>query len=212
MIEQLTISIKEILGLSSVLSGLIALSVCAIWSIVFNRIKEGQKAEFQKQIETQKAEFSKEIETLKAKNDKCNYITKTQFDAEFKMYQELSKKMFDAYINIGMINIEEKDIETLNDNDRKEYFLEKKKAAFDAYYSFVKCFQTYYPFINKDICDAYNIFKNQILNIDKIVSTIDYVRENKDSINDNINKITKQINIINDVLRNYLQSLKVYED
>ena len=100
MIEQLTISIKEILGLSSVLSGLIALSVCAIWSIVFNRIKEGQKAEFQKQIETQKAEFTKELETLKAKNDKCNYITKTQFDVEFKIYQEISEPIFNMFFDV----------------------------------------------------------------------------------------------------------------
>lgn len=210
--EQITISISEIFGWSIGISTLVAVAFGALWSIGFNRIKEGQKAEFQKQIENQKSEFTKELETLKAKNDKINYITKIQFDAEYKMYQDLSQKMFNAYINIGMMNIEEKDIETLNDNDRKEYFLEKKKAAFDAYYSFIKCFQTYYPFINKDICDAYNIFKNQILNIDKTVSTIDYVRRNKDSINDNINKITEQINIINDVLRNYLQSLKVYED
>ncbi len=102
--EQITISISEIFGWSIGISTLVAVAFGALWSIGFNRIKEGQKAEFQKQIETQKAEFSKEIEYLKAKNDKCNYITKTQFDAEFKIYQELSAKLFsDVLLRISTI-------------------------------------------------------------------------------------------------------------
>ena len=87
MIKELSLSISQLLGISTTIAILVALCICACWSIVFNRIKEGQKAEFQKQIEG-----------LKAKQDKLNYITKTQFDAEFKIYQELSEAMFHSVL------------------------------------------------------------------------------------------------------------------
>ena len=88
--EQITISISEVFGWSIGVSALVAISISALWAIYFNRIKEGQKAEFQKQIEE-----------LKAKNDKLNYITKTQFDAEFKMYQELSAASYNMVMEMS---------------------------------------------------------------------------------------------------------------
>ena len=77
--HQLTISINQILGVSTATSALLSILISALWALYFNRIKEGQKAEFQKQIEAQKAEFSKQLEIIKAKNEKMNYITRTQF-------------------------------------------------------------------------------------------------------------------------------------
>ena len=73
--EQIAISLNQIFGWSIGISLIVACLISALWSIYFNRIKEGQKAEFQKQIEEQKSEFAKEIENLKAKNDKLNYIS-----------------------------------------------------------------------------------------------------------------------------------------
>ena len=53
--SELTLSISQIFGISSALATLIAICICALWGIWFNRIKEGQRAEFQKQIEELKA-------------------------------------------------------------------------------------------------------------------------------------------------------------
>ena len=67
--EHIAISLNQIFGWSIGVSVIVACLISALWSIYFNRIKEGQKAEFQKQIEEQKSEFAKEIENLKAKNE-----------------------------------------------------------------------------------------------------------------------------------------------
>lgn len=144
--EQITISISEIFGWSIGISTLVAVAVGALWSIGFNRIKEGQKAEFQKQIETQKAEFTKELETLKAKNDKCNYITKTQFDAEFKMYQELSSSTFEALMTLRII-----DKEVYLGDLQKEYNEKWKTESLEKVNSFATIVHKYAPFIEENI-------------------------------------------------------------
>src|SRR5574344_1521432 len=133
--EQLTISISQILGISSGLALLISLAVSALWAIYFNRIKEGQKAEFQKQIES-----------LKAKNEKLNYITKTQFDAEFKMYQEITEKMFNATLSFDVMILD--DIQLQNSN-AKEFFLKSSSDALSKINEFQKCIRKHAPFIDK---------------------------------------------------------------
>ena len=52
--EQFAISLNQLFGWSIGTSVIVACLISALWSIYFNRIKEGQKAEFQKQIENQK--------------------------------------------------------------------------------------------------------------------------------------------------------------
>ena len=43
--HQLTISINQILGVSTATSALLSILISALWAIYFNRIKEGQKAD-----------------------------------------------------------------------------------------------------------------------------------------------------------------------
>lgn len=42
----------------------------------------------------------KELENCKALHEKVNNISKTQFEAEFKMYQEISGSMFEMALNV----------------------------------------------------------------------------------------------------------------
>lgn len=209
--QQLAISLNQIFGWNIALSTIVAITIGALWTIYFNRIKESQRAEFQKQIEFQKSEFSKQLENLKTKNDKINYITKTQFDAEFKMYQELSKKTFDAYINIGMLNIDLESLSSIGLNTIEEDFLEKKGSVSEANYSFAECFRSYYPFIDKNICIEYKKFLDQLLEIDKKVSSIEYIKKNDKMIEKDIINVKQQIDVINENLREYLQTLKIMD-
>ena len=85
-----------IFGLSKWLGG--------IWS---NRILEDEKQknrkdlekikkEFQKEIEELQYNFQKEINKLNSINETVTYISKTQYDKEFSIYQEIWGKLHEC--------------------------------------------------------------------------------------------------------------------
>ena len=81
-------------------AGLIIIGLSSwIGKIWADKLMETQRKQNQKEIEKFKSELHKELELLKAKNEKMNYITKTQFDAEFRMYQELSEACIETFIS-----------------------------------------------------------------------------------------------------------------
>lgn len=204
--EQITISISEIFGWPIGISTLVAVAFGALWSIEFNRIKEGQKAEFQKQIETQKAEFSKEIEYLKAKNDKCNYITKTQFDVEFKIYQELLD-ILSIIINdlYSMSNLK-----TINKNDEPSN--EKYNNLISNINNYYKCLIKNAAFINDEIYQFYSTTYNKLSNlINNSIKNYDYYYE-LSNIKQEIEKVVESKTSLDKKIRKYLTSLKILKD
>lgn len=204
MMEQLTISITEILGISSSLACVISVVICGLWSIWFNRIKEGQKAEFQKQIED-----------LKAKNEKISYISKTQFDAEFKMYKELSKSTYK--VKILFVDC----LKRILDKSFDANFVESSKNVSIEIMNFQEILASYAPFINKNLNEHFENFR---MYVDKKIKFIQIESEKyiKNEITEKefiksvcsvkFEKIEQlHENIVNN-LRTYLQSLKVQED
>ena len=85
-------------------AGLIIIGLSSwIGKIWADKLMETQRKQNQKEIEKFKSELHKELELLKAKNEKMNYITKTQFDAEFRMYQELSEACIETFISVNSV-------------------------------------------------------------------------------------------------------------
>ena len=218
--EQIAISLNQIFGWSIGISLIVACLISALWSIYFNRIKEGQKAEFQKQIEEQKSEFAKEIENLKAKNDKLNYISKTQFDAEFKIYQELSEPIYDMFFEvlqlfpIGIYSVPE------DEKERKDFYEKRYNCARNNFLVFQKKLYVYAPFIPKHIYDMFDNFKKEtstqiswypdfILNPDKEV--VSELKAEKRKCWERTIQLQKQYEEIIIKLREYLQTLQVTE-
>lgn len=211
----MAISVSEVFGWSIGVSALVAVAFGGLWSIGFNRIKEGQRAEFQNQIETQKAEFSKELECLKAKNDKLSYITKTQFDSEFVMYKELSKSAYK--VKILFVDY----LKRVQDNSFDVNFVESYKNVAIEIMNFQEILASYAPFIYKDL---YEHFENFRVYVNKKIKffQIESEKHIKNEITEN--EFIKSIcsvkfekieqlheNIVNN-LRTYLQSLKIQED
>lgn len=206
MIKELSLSISQLLGISTTFSFLVTVCLCALWTIYFNRIKEGQKAEFQKQIETQKAEFTKELETLKAKNDKCNYITKTQFDVEFKIYQELldilSIIINDLY-SMSNLKIIDKNEELNN---------EKYNNLISNINNYYKCLIKNAAFINDEIYQFYSTTYNKLSNlINNSIKNYDYYYE-LSNIKQEIEKIVESKTSLDKKIKKYLASLKILKD
>lgn len=220
--QQLTISINQILGLSTAVSALLSILISALWAIYFNRIKEGQKTEFQKQIEVQKAEFSKQLESIKAKNEKMNYITKTQFDAEFKMYQELSGACFLMFLDNSLLFHRGIDYLPREEEECKKIFEERYKAARDSLILYQNMLYKYAPFISIKLYELFEqlrtLANRQVhwypdfvlgrLEPDVVKELMDEKKacwQRTKDIEDLHKKLIEE-------LREYLQSLKVQED
>lgn len=220
--HQLTISINQIFGLATAISALLSILISALWAIYFNRIKEGQKAEFQKQIEIQRTDFSKQLEIIKAKNEKINYMTKTQFDAEFKMYQELSEACFLMFLDNSLLFPRGIDYLPREEEERKKVFEKRYNTARESLILYQNMLYKYAPFISVRL---YKLFE-QLRELahrqvqwypDFVLGRLelDVIKELKDE------KIacrerTKEIEDLHkkliEELREYLQSLKVQED
>lgn len=212
MMEQLTISITEILGISSSLACVISVVICGLWSIWFNRIKEGQKAEFQKQIED-----------LKAKNEKISYISKTQFDAEFKMYQELSELSFLMILDNSMLFPKGIDYVPENKEDCLSLFEKRYKMSVDSLIKYQNALYKYAPFISIKL---YEKFENIRIEAQKQINWYPDFRLGREKdpeiLKELISENTscwKRTKILDDLhkeliieIREYLEKLMVHED
>ncbi len=208
--EQLSISLSQIFGISSAMAVLISIAIGAIWLIFFNRIKEGQKAEFQKQIEN-----------LKAKNENLNYISKTQFEAEFKIYQELSEPIFDMFFDVIKLFPEGLDYVPEDIEKRKTFYEKRYNDAMDKLLIFQKKLYVYAPFIPLEIYKKYNNFRIEarkqvnwypdfIINPQQEI--IAEFRTEKKECWERTKILMEQYEGITNDLRTYLSSLKVNED
>lgn len=61
-----------------------------VWA---NRILAKEKAEHSKELEFYKSELNKELERINVLQDKALYISKVQYDNEYKIYQEIWEEM-----------------------------------------------------------------------------------------------------------------------
>ncbi|MGN1153765.1 MAG: hypothetical protein ACI4S3_07025 [Candidatus Gastranaerophilaceae bacterium] len=194
-----------ILGLSSWIG--------KIWA---DKLMQSLKKQNQKEIEEYKLKLAEQLEILKAKNDKLNYISKTQFDAEFKMYQELSKAI---YILINTIKKFDQSQTIANVAYIKiaQSLSEETKKAFQIFEQLL--FQ-YAPFIQEKIfliCEHFRIVvftkfisfhMEELFNEDNIMPRILKISKNFDSETREIFLLHKEII---EALRKYLSTLKIQE-
>ena len=219
--HQLPISINQILGLSTAASALLSILISALWAIYFNRIKEGQKAEFQKQIEAQKADFSKQLEIIKAKNEKMNYITKTQFDAEFKMYQELSESSFQMLLDNSRLFPMGIDRLPESKEEQDKIFQERFNKANNSLVNYQNRLFKYAPFIKEENYLLFDELKEmgRLQLIYYPIYKFEYDEEEKRAIYKEIRECWKRTSVmytkhdeIIKRLRAYLNNIKLVED
>lgn len=205
--EQVALSLNQLLGWSIGASFIVACLISALWSIYFNRIKEGQRAEFQKQVEE-----------LKARQGRLNYISQTQFDAEFKIYQELSESLFNSILKSYLLFPNGLDKIPTDNEERQEEYRKRYKDATEALFNFQDLVFKYAAFIKEDLYKQFDEIRLLIqLNVNYFpdIRLRDDVQLPVDAEMDCFNR-TKEISDKQDTLiknlRDYLQSLKITED
>lgn len=164
--------------------------------------------------------LNKELESLKSNLARKNFISKTRFDTEFKIYRELSKSFFNMTKNIsimipvGCVNI-------LADREAR------KKYEDEIYSTSCNCFvcaqDTLYqnvPFIPKEFCDDYNeilrLCRRQIDAYNRRFDVLSFVsqleKENfTDTDYERTDEIKMKLKALNDSIREYLSNLVVVE-
>ncbi len=157
-----------------------------------------------------KKKFHHNIECLKTNNDKVNYISKTQFDIEFQIYQELYKQIFSLAHEMIYSATEYKCYDKLH---------KKFKIL-------LNCIKMKAPFINKDMYESFNIFIKAIqdtlsirlkLEWEEEISKLKKVKKitkeeltlEKNYLNETVS-LNQNLEILTDKLRDYLNSLRVY--
>lgn len=208
--QELSISISQLLGVSSSIATLIAIVIGASWSIYFNRIKEGQKTE-----------FAKQLEILKSKNEKINYITKAQFDAEFKMYQELSEASFQMLLDNSKLFPMGIDRLPESKEAQDKIFQERFNKANSSLVNYQNMLFKYAPFIKEENYILFDELKEmgRLQLIYYPIYKFEYNEEEKREIYKEIQECWKRTSLmykkhdeIIKILRNYLNNIKLVED
>ena len=200
-------------------SAIIIAIITAIWSIVSYIIRkstdkkyqeqiEAIKTQNQKEIEQYKSELVEQVELLKAQKETLNYITKTQFDAEFKMYQELSASSFEAIMTLRIL-----DKEVYLGKFQEEYNKRWKLESLEKVNSFATTVYKYAPFIEEKFFVRLNDLAKQINDINNNIEFDNdgNIIKNNTLIEEEKKVLKAQQNLIAD-LRKYLRTLQVIED
>ncbi|MGU8548609.1 hypothetical protein ACV3QO_04835 [Clostridium perfringens] len=159
-----------ILGLSRWLGG--------VWS---NRILEDEKQknrkeleeikkDFLKEIEGLKCEFQKEINKLSSINETATYISKTQYDKEFLIYQEIWGKLHECIIYSTKLYPTFENAPT--DEEELEKYNNKKYSDFvERFNDYSMTIDKFAPFYKEDFYNEFINIRNDCLRIGTIFRT-----------------------------------------
>lgn len=117
-----------------------------VWA---NRILEKEKSKYSKEIEKYKSELEISLNRANALQDKSLYISKVQYDNEYKIYQEIWGLMHNAIVSTLMLYPALEDLP--NDHEIKEkYQLEKYQKYTENYNNYSVGIDKYAPFYKED--------------------------------------------------------------
>ncbi len=170
--------------------------------------------------------MSERLESRKAQLGKKEYISKTRFDTEFKIYQELSEKHISAVYNAGEAVLVARGMYGSDMNRYDEFTNRVCNSLNDAEISLKK----YAPFISQEIYEKYKELGKKITDIfrlslamhdSRLLGKTDMnfqyggINYNLSTAKQEIEKIQKDITVRSDdiimVVRKYLNSLDVIE-
>lgn len=203
--------IKIIFGVTTSI-GLIGCFILFIIKISVEKIAEALEKKYT-------LKFDKEIEKYKSKLEGKNYITKTQFDIEFKIYRELTKSFFDMFVSLySLVSPSyERVFESTDDFETAgDIFMITGGKVTEAQ----NCLHENRAFINENLYKKYekifisasNIYEEfKVSYIDLCIGDTvlnDTWRKEKYEI---VKQIEKDLEITDSELRDYLHSLKIID-
>lgn len=204
-----------VLGLSSWLG--------KVWA---NRILENEKAQHNKELERYKRELSEELERVKSFNDKALYVSKAQYDNEYRIYTEIWAKLHNCIVYTlmlypqGLVNV------PLDEKEYEKYQAKKYEDYVKYYNDFSMAIDKYNPFYKKEfyelfvklrgICNRQGlIYRHWEIDRKHNISFIGVrdqcmpEKEEDEAFMKNPEKINKAVEEIAEKIREYLLSLQL---
>lgn len=165
-------------------------------------------------------QLDKELESYKNELEKKNYVSKTRFDTEFKIYSILSEKVMDM-VSKTFLLFPAYDSVPINETkeERKEFLQKRYSNTVNSYTDANYAIKSNAPFIPKEFHVAFssirdNCFKQMAyyvdfeLNDDAEDTREALIYEYKECFLKTI-KISDELNLLMDNLREYLSKLDV---
>lgn len=162
----------------------------------------------------EKAKYEKELERLAKQLERKNYVSKVRFDAEFAMYQELSKVFFDVVVaQNDLFTYYQFDVSLPDKTAQQELCKKRYEAARIAYNSAIASLHKNSPFIDKDFFDRFNgilcDIKLQLLHYPSFYVAED-AAETKRECKTVFDECSKRTNEIDDRMKNLCADLRKY--
>lgn len=170
-------------------------------------------------------QLDKEIEKYKSILSKKEYVSKTRFEAEYRMYQEISVKNISVVYCAGEASVIAKG-SPYSENEIDAFIERYCKCLNDAALTNKK----YAPFINKDTYEKYRALENEVSEIFRLVKAWKQYRSGEDfgiiiagstyhsqsevaqAIIEKQRQTSKDSDALIRDLRDYLYTLEVMED
>lgn len=150
IIDIILTGIVSVGGLSAIIMGL-ASWIGKIWS---NNLIEKYKIKLDKEIENYKSEINIKLNKIDKIEEKALYISKVNYDNEYKIYMEIWPKLIECVNRTLMLypqGIENVPI------DKDE--LDKYKKFIEVYNDYVSCINKYAPFYQENFFNDFNEIK-----------------------------------------------------
>lgn len=123
-----------------------------VWA---NRILENEKDQHNRELEKYKRELSEELERVKAFNDKALYVSKAQYDNEYRIYTEIWAKLHECVIYTLMLYPQGIENVPVDKDELKKYQIKKYENYVKRYNDFSMTIDKYAPFYKKDFYDSF---------------------------------------------------------
>lgn len=194
-----------------------------VWA---NRIMEKERLEFTQQLEDYKSKLAQELDYVGAIQNKALYISKSQYDNEYRIYQEIWDKLYKCIVQTTHLYPVFENVPS-DKEGLEAYNLEKYHTFIETYNLFSTAIDCYAPFYKEDfyqrfveirkICNEIGIiFKTE--NFDrKYNESYKYVR-NEPMCKEDLERTRKYRGELKDLqeslrigIRNYLNSLRLTE-
>ena len=209
-------------------TGVIILGISSwIGRILLDKFSEKYKAKYEKEIESYKGEIDVKLNKLDKIEEKALYITKVNYDNEYKIYMEIWPKLIEC-VN-STIKLYPRGIEDvpIDEKELENYKRDKYKEFVSNYIKFYNCIEKYAPFYKEEFYNILNSIKEICSFIGSQYKTYEFdVKYNESFAGCRDLKITgeerreiieKQQNLQNlketllTKIRNYLNELKLRE-
>ena len=161
----------------------------------------------------------KKLEEYKARLGNKSYISRARFDAEFKIYEDLSEAFSEAVMDCNTLFPQGLDYYSTDQQVQQEYDLTKYNRAVDAYNKAQQMLYAKAPLIPEEMEKEFEDIRNRCFLVQRLFHDSHYVRglreelieKHNDEGFDEARKLQEKYHQLINTIRDYLNSLDVME-